>query len=882
MPADFTGPDPAPASDDPSLVTTVAPDPADSPAIVIGRYKLLHRIGEGGMGEVWLSEQTEPVRRRVALKLLKAELIGREAILRFESERQALALMDHPAIAKVLDGGSTPSGAPFLVMEYVAGTPITEYCDRHTFGIRERLDLFIQVCDGVQHAHQKAIIHRDLKPSNILVTEVSGQAVPKIIDFGIAKALTQKLTAATIYTRVGMLVGTPEYMSPEQALSSGEDIDTRTDVYSLGIVFYELLAGAPPIELRDLALDEFLRRLRDVEPPKPSTQIRAHNEASASEVSRRRRTEPLALIKQLHGDLDAMALKALEKDRSRRYASASDFAADIRRHLNSEPVVAVPPSALYRAGKFARRYRAALATATAFVVVLITAAGVSVWQSVRATTQRYRADQQAAVAQAVNDFLQHDLLAQASAETQAGPERPPDPDLKVRTALDRAAAGIEGKFRGQPLVEASIRQTIGETYLDLGLLEQAQGQLERAVSLYVAAGGEEEVAASRAMSHLAEVLRKRGRYAEAEPLLIKALAAQKRLLGNDHTEVASTMNNLGLLYGSMGLFERAVPLLTEALAIQRRVLGEEHLTTLAVANNLAMTYGRSERYPDARRLYTELLQIGRRTRGADHPRTLDVAASLAALDFFEGDFGAAERAWREGLQAKRRILGPEHPETLDLLNNLGTAIRAGGRYSEAERVFTDAEKIRTRVLGPEHPATLASLHGLAWTYQYQRRFAEAEPIWAKLLDTRRRVMGAQHPDTLTGWMMLALVRLQQERFADAESTSRELLTAYQESAPDNWRRIYTQAILGASLVGERKYEEAEPILTSAYDGLVEKRESMLAEFRPTIAGWGERIVAMYESWGRPEKAAEWREKAALAGAPLREGRARSDNGVPSR
>ena len=608
MPADFTGPDSTPAPDDPSLRPTVAPDPADSPPIVIGRYKLLHRIAEGGMGEVWLSEQTEPVRRRVALKLLKAGLIGREAILRFESERQALALMDHPAIAKVLDGGSTPSGAPFLVMEYVAGTPITEYCDRHTFGIRERLDLFIQVCEGVQHAHQKAIIHRDLKPSNILVTEVSGQAAPKIIDFGIAKALTQKLTAATIYTRVGTLVGTPEYMSPEQALSSGEDIDTRTDVYSLGILLYELLAGAPPIELRHLALDEFLRRLRDLEPPKPSTQIRAHNEASASEVCRNRRTEPRALIKQLHGDLDAMTLKALEKDRSRRYASASDLAADIRRHLNSEPVVAVPPSPLYRAGKFARRNRAALTTATAFVVVLITAAGVSVWQSVRATQQRYRADQQAAVAQAVNDFLQHDLLAQASAETQAGPERPPDPDLKVRTALDRAAAGIEGKFRGQPLVEASIRQTIGETYLDLGLLEEAQEQLERAVSLHVAASGEEEIATSRVMSHLAEVLRKRGRYAEAEPLLLKALAAQKRLLGNDHTEVAVTMNKLGLLYGSMGLYARAEPLLTEALAIQRRVLGEEHLTTLEVANNLAMTYGRSEHYSDARRMYTELLQ----------------------------------------------------------------------------------------------------------------------------------------------------------------------------------------------------------------------------------------------------------------------------------
>jgi serine/threonine protein kinase len=346
-------------------------------------------------------------------------------IARFESERQALALMDHPAIAKVFDAGSTPAGAPYFVMEYVAGVPITGYCDNHRLSTRERLELFMHVCEGVQHAHQKAIIHRDLKPSNILVTEMDGKAAPKIIDFGVAKALAQKLTADAMFTRVGVpLVGTPEYMSPEQASSSGEDIDTRTDVYSLGVIFYELLAGVPPLELRKIAFDEFLRRLREEDPSKPSTRIRTQDSITSAELARRRHTEPLTLAKQIRGDLDSIALKALEKDRSRRYGSPSDLAADIRRYLRNEAVLAVPPSAAYRVRKFARRYRAVLVAIGAFVLVLIMAAAISIWQSLRATKQRDRADEEAA-GPGGRDFLQNDLLAQASAITGSGPASNP-------------------------------------------------------------------------------------------------------------------------------------------------------------------------------------------------------------------------------------------------------------------------------------------------------------------------------------------------------------------------------------------------------------------------------------------------------------------------
>ncbi|MGC2301232.1 MAG: serine/threonine-protein kinase, partial [Acidobacteriaceae bacterium] len=457
--------------------STTADVPAgEAQGAVAGRYRLLEKIGQGGMGEVWLAEQREPVRRRVAVKLILAGMNTREVIARFESERQALALMDHPAIARVLDGGSTEQGMPFFVMEYVAGVRITAYCDNHRLSTRQRLELFVHVCEGVQHAHQKAIIHRDLKPSNILVTEVDGRPAPKIIDFGVAKALGQKLTDDSLYTRIGTLIGTPEYMSPEQASFSGEDIDTRSDIYSLGIIFYELLAGSPPLELRKATLDEFLKKLREDDAPRPSTRIRTQDAAASTEAARRRRTAPATLVRQIRGELDAIALKALEKDRSRRYASASDFAADIGRYLTNQPVLAVAPSLAYRAHKFARRYRAGLITASAFALVLIVATAVSIRQSIRA-------GREAAVAKAVNDFLQNDLLAQASAEAQAERGAKPDPNITVHMVLDRAAQRVNGKFASQPEVEVALRNTMASAYIDLAMYPEARKQLERALEL---------------------------------------------------------------------------------------------------------------------------------------------------------------------------------------------------------------------------------------------------------------------------------------------------------------------------------------------------------------------------------------------------------------
>ena len=371
---------------------TVRPDSPDLPERV-GPYRILERLGEGGMGVVYLAEQTRPVRRKVALKVIKQGMDTKQVVARFEAERQALAMMDHASVAKVFDAGTTPHGRPYFVMEYVKGVPITEHCDRHRLSNRERLDLFMQVCEGVQHAHQKAIIHRDLKPSNVLVSEQDGKRLPKIIDFGVAKATAQKLTEKTMFTELGVLIGTPEYMSPEQAELTGEDVDTRTDVYSLGVILYELLVGALPFDSKDLrsgGYEGIRKKIREEEPHKPSKRLSTLGDKSTESATCRRVDLP-TLQRQLRGDLDWITMRALEKDRSRRYGSPMEFAADIERYLKHEPVLASPPSAIYRTRKFVRRHRAGVAVVATGLLVLVAFAATMTVQARRIALERDRA-----------------------------------------------------------------------------------------------------------------------------------------------------------------------------------------------------------------------------------------------------------------------------------------------------------------------------------------------------------------------------------------------------------------------------------------------------------------------------------------------------------
>ncbi len=686
---------------------------------VIGQYTLLQRIGEGGMGEVWLAEQKQPMRRRVAIKLIKAGMDTREVVARFESERQALALMDHPAIAKVFDAGSTPEGRPYFVMEYVAGVPIDDYCDKHRLSTRQRLELFILVCEGVQHAHQKAIIHRDLKPSNILVSEVDARPMPRIIDFGVAKA-TSQLSPGTMYTRVGSIVGTLGYMSPEQADSAGEDIDTRTDVYSLGVVLYELLVGALPFDFAKQAYDEILRRLREEDAPRPSTKLRTLAGDSAV-TAQKRSADVLTLTRQLRGDADAIALKALEKDRTRRYATPSELAADIGRYLRNEPVTAHAPSAGYRARKYIRRHRLGVAVAVAGVLLL---AGFAIAQAVelrRITRERDRADR-------ITHFMTGMFKVSNPSEARGT-------TITAREILERASQQIGAGLDSDPGLQAQLMETMGETYSGLGLYSRAQSLTERELAIERSLHGERDRATLATESHLAQLIRAQGHNPEAEKLLKATLEVQRKVLGPNDPDTLASMDRLGYVYTNEGRQAEAEGLFRQTLEEERRILGPNNPQTLSTLNELAETLTPQGRYADANQIYRELIAAQRLSLGSDHPATLlsmsHAAENLAA----GGSYAEAEKLYGEVIAGQRRVLGPEHPQTLRAMMILADTMMKEGRYAEADKLQRQVIEIKRRVLGPTHTSTLQSMEFEALCLSREGRYADGEKMFRDVIQT---------------------------------------------------------------------------------------------------------------------------------------------------
>jgi eukaryotic-like serine/threonine-protein kinase len=746
---------------DPGLTLTQSMDASDVPGTIIGRYSLVRRLGEGGMGEVWLAEQREPVRRRVALKLIRGGANTKEALVRFDSERQALALMDHPNIAKVFDAGATPRGVPYFVMEYVAGSPITVYCDNHKLNTRERLELFAHVCEGVQHAHQKAIIHRDLKPSNILVAEVDGRPMPKIIDFGVAKALTQKLAAETMFTRAGALVGTPEYMSPEQASSAGEDIDTRSDIYSLGIVFYELLAGAPPIELRKVTLEEFLRKLREEEPASPSTKISTANQAVLTEVARKRQTDPQMLARQLRGELDSIALKALEKERSRRYASAVEFAADIRRYLNNEPVLAVPPSLAYRAQKFALRYRVALATTLAFAMVLIVASIVSIRQSIRA-------NREAAASQRVTDFMTQMFKVADPGEARGS-------SVTAREILDKASKDIDTGLANDPQLQARMMNTMGAVYDNLGLFSQAEPLLHRALEIRRQRYGDRNKDTLQSMYDLAEVLTWTGKAAEAEKLCRESFEGRKSLLGPEDRDTLTSMSWLGWILFIEGRYPEAEKQDRDALEMAKQALGPNDKVTLAAMSRLGIVLNVQGKHQEAEPLLRQVVETRRQILGPEYPDTLTSTNNLANLLRSEKKLAEAEKLDRDTFPIYQRLYGPENSKTLIVEENLAVDVKDQGRYAEAEKLEREAVEIQIRKFGPDNRSTLIAMTNLAETLTEEGQYPEAEKLLQQSIDGKRRTLGPDHPSTLNSLDGLGNVLKKEKRYAEAEKIYRDAL-----------------------------------------------------------------------------------------------------------
>jgi eukaryotic-like serine/threonine-protein kinase len=836
-------------------------DSLTRPPTSIGPYKLLHPLGEGGMGVVWLAEQTQPVRRQVAVKIIKAGMDTAQVIARFEAERQALALMDHPAIARVLDAGATPDGRPYFVMEYIRGESIADYCAKHKLSTRDRLDLFLRVCDGVQHAHQKGIIHRDLKPSNVLIAIQGDHPVPKIIDFGVAKATTQSLTDRTLHTELGQFVGTPEYMSPEQAEMGGLDVDTRTDVYSLGAILYELLTGVLPFDskmLRAQVLDEIRRTIRQVDPPRPSTRVTAvvaHPGAAATPTH----VEPSKLAAELRGDLDWITMKALEKDRTRRYGSASDLAADVRRHLDNQPVLAGPPTAAYRVGKFVRRHRGGVATAAAAVVLLLGFGVTMAVQARRLAQERDRAARGEATATAVSNFLEQDVLAQATASAQlkAGAATA-DADITVRAALDRAAANVGSRFDQQPLVKASLEHTIGNAYLGIGLYPQAREHLQRSFEQRTRLLGQDDAATLAAAAGIAAIDASNGHLTEAEEEYTHVYEIARRRYGPRDRTALLVLTRLAWIDAQQGRYAQAEARYGEAIDGISATLGVDDLLLSEAKAGAGALFLRQGRADKAETLLSDALAIQRRRLGNDHPRTLGTLETLVQVYGGRGELKKAEAMRRDILRIRTRSLGPDHPSTLTAMNNLAVNLEnqdTPDSYAQAATLLEQVVQGRTRVLGERHRDTLQAMGNLGDLYGAALgRAVEGEALLRRAVDGIRSVAGPARPMTLTMTLQLTRLLNNERKYVEAEPYARAAVDGEKQAQPDAWERYWAESMLGESLRGQKRYADAEKVLRSADDGLTQRRATIPAYRRHVLDDTRASLANLYTALGKPERA----------------------------
>jgi hypothetical protein len=858
------------------------------PGMTIGRYRILRVLGEGGMGVVYEAEQDQP-RRAVALKVIRPGLANRMTLRRFELEAQALGRLQHPGIARIYESGTSDTGLglqPYFAMELIVGHAFLEFSRKHLRMLDERLELMAKVCDAVSHAHQRGIIHRDLKPGNILVDE-AGQ--PKVLDFGVARIVDSD-PGASLQTDVGQLIGTLTYMSPEQVLADPGGIDTRSDIYSLGVILYELLAGQLPYDTGSRPIDEAVAAIRSAEPAS------------------------LALIDpRCRGDVDTIVRTALEKDKSRRYSSAAGLADDIRRYLKNETIAARPASAIYQLQKLARRNRPLVLGAGAVLLALVAGVIVSTYLAMRARdaqraalsernaaiAEKQRADTEQAAALAVTAFLRNDVLAQASANVQASPNTAPDPNLKVRTALDRAAARIGARFPGQPVVEAAVRQTIADTYLDLGLPDEARPQIEKTIELRRRTLGEHHGDTLLAMERLAMVDRVQGRYAEAEQILTGALAERQRSLGDDNPSTLRCVADLAAIYILRGKYSQCERLLTPDIARSTRVLGERHADTLRALgslatayleqgnnaaaerleirlveldravygeahpatiraiNNLGNNYDKWGHYDQAEPLFVQAYQLGKTVLGEEHPDALLYANNLADLKRKTGQLDYAERLYSRTYAIRRRVLGEDHPDTMITAMSLGRLYRSRGKNQIASQLFRHVRDVRSRTLGEEHPYTLNSTFEIGRTYESEGKFREAEQLYSNLAPVRSRVMGSKHPVTAADLLALGRTRITLRKFLEAEVALRQALQAM-EGTPVGWQRFEAQSALGASLAGQHHYDEAEPLLLEGYQGMLQRQSTMPLEDRAALLRSRLWLSDLYLRWGKPEKAARWR------------------------
>jgi tetratricopeptide (TPR) repeat protein len=763
----------------------------------IGRYRIIRVLGEGGMGTVFEAEQDQP-RRNVALKVIRASWASPQTLRRFELESQALGRLHHPGIAQIYEAGSADTGSglqPFFAMELIHGRPLTLYAVEHKLDVRQRLKLMAQVCDAVQHAHQRGIIHRDLKPGNILVDEM-GQ--PKILDFGLARA-TDCDAEATRQTDVGQLLGTLAYMSPEQVLADPLALDTRSDVYSLGVILYELLSYKMPYTL-SRQVHEAMRVIQESDP------------------------SPLSSVNRLYrGDIETIVAKALEKDKSRRYASAADLAGDIRRYLDDQPITAKPASVSYQLQKFARRHKALAIGVTATFLALVLGVVASTLEALRARRAERKAQQESEIAQAVNDFLQKDLLAQASAYSQSKP----DPDMKVRTAVDRAAQNIGGKFANQPEVEAAVRETIGSTYVGLGMYAEARQQLQQALELERKVRGPDNPKTVDTMVALADANEALGKFADAETLAKQALEVSRRTLGPEHLNTLKAMDRLVSIDDELGKYDEGAALAEQAVEISRRVTGPESKQTAAALYFLAMMDFEQGKFVESQKVGNQAVELRRRLYGPDNPETLNAMNNLAAAYGEPGQYVEAEALNKQIVESRRHVLGPEHPDTLDSMVNLAYDYRGEKRFVDAEKIDRSVLEIQRRVLGPEHPLTLRSMENVADDVRPQGDKVQAEALDLRALEIQRRVLGPDNPDTLKAIGRLALDYRGEGKYQQAVALDEKNTEAFvRVQGPHNPYTSQSWADLATDYNFLKNYPKAEFAYRKAYEAMPDNPDAV--------------------------------------------------------
>ncbi|MGZ8993198.1 MAG: tetratricopeptide repeat protein [Burkholderiaceae bacterium] len=863
----------------------------------IGPYKLIREIGRGGMGAVYLAvRDDDQYRKRVAIKLIRRGMDTEEILSRFRHERQILASLDHPNIARLLHGDMTDEGMPYFVMEYVEGLPLDKYCDQKKLSTTARLKLFLKVCAAVHYAHQNLVVHRDLKPGNIFVT---AEGEPKLLDFGIAKLLNPELYGQTLApTAVAQRPMTPDYASPEQV--RGQKITTASDVYTLGVLLYELLTGHRPYRFKHGQRKEMERVICDQEPEKPSTAINRTEKLLAGDgttlaltpdfVSRTRNSEPDKLRRKLIGDLDNVVLMAMRKEPERRYASVEQFAEDIRRHLDGRPVIARKNTFGYRAEKFVRRRKVGVMIGTAFALLIIASAVAILVQSSRVAHQRDIAARERVKAERVSGFLADIFKVLDPSEARGN-------SLTAREILDKGAERVERELGDQPEVQATLLNTIGAAYRSLGLYDKAVPLLEKSLAIRRQALGNGSLEVAQSLYDLGWAWYLKQRPSDAEPLLRESLAVRRKLSGNENAPVADCLNLLALVLHDKGDVVASESLLREALAMRRKLFGSVHHDVAQSLNNVGLLLVERGDYDAAEPILQEAIAIDRKTAGADDPELAIHLNTFALLKRNKGDFDAAESLHREALAIQHKLFGNEHAYVATSLNNLAHVMRDKGNYPEAETLFREALRIGRKIyseesenvalytqnlakvlyeqgdlsqseglfrqslatfqklFGDDHRRTARCRTGLALLLYDKGEVKTAEELLRQALETQRKIFPNGHRDTAETLVALGLLLTEHERAGAAEALLREALSIDQRVLPkDNWQSANAQSALGECLAGMKRFDEAETLLTGSYAALKAKRGETDLYRRRAAA----RLLSLYQAWAKPDKAAQYR------------------------